>query len=184
MTRFSSSVITTVGCREQDDALVGLETIHLDQELIERLLALVMTAAEPGAAMTADRVDLVDEDDARRVLLALLEQIPYPAGTDADEHLDEVRTRDGEERHVGLACDSPRQKCLAGSRRTHQQHTLGNFSAQFLELLRLLEKLDDLGEFRLGFFDPGDVLEGDLLADVVDQLGLALAERHSAARCR
>ena len=52
-----------------------LEAVHLDEQLVERLLALVVTAAEAGAAVAADGVDLVDEDDAGRVLLALLEQV-------------------------------------------------------------------------------------------------------------
>ena len=64
-----------VGGRDQDHALVGLEAVHLDQELVQRLLALVVAAAEAGAAMAADRVDLVDEHDAGRVLLRLLEHV-------------------------------------------------------------------------------------------------------------
>ena len=35
-----------VGGRDEDDALVGLEAVHLDQELVQRLLALVVAAAE------------------------------------------------------------------------------------------------------------------------------------------
>ena len=42
------------------------KAFDLDQQLIERLLTLVMTAAQTGAAMAADRVDLIHEDDARR----------------------------------------------------------------------------------------------------------------------
>src|SRR5262249_41445412 len=61
--------------RNQDDALVRLEAVHLDEELVQRLLALVVAAAQAGAAVTADGVDLVDEDDAGRVLLALLEEV-------------------------------------------------------------------------------------------------------------
>src|SRR6266849_8481566 len=53
-----------VGGRDQDDALVGLEAVHLDQQLVEGLLALVVAAAQAGAAVAADGVDLVDEDDA------------------------------------------------------------------------------------------------------------------------
>ena len=49
-----------------------------------------MTAAQASAAMTADRVDFINEDDARRVLLALFEKIAHAAGADADEHFDEV----------------------------------------------------------------------------------------------
>ena len=68
-----------VGGGDQDDAFVGLEAVHLDQQLVERLLALVIAAAEAGAAMAADRVDFVDEDDAGRVLLGLLEHVAHAA---------------------------------------------------------------------------------------------------------
>src|SRR5262249_576022 len=51
--------VGTVGRGDQDDALVRLEAVHLDQQLIERLLALVVAAAETGTAMATHRVDLV-----------------------------------------------------------------------------------------------------------------------------
>ncbi len=35
-----------VGGGDQDDAFVGLEAVHLDEQLVERLLALVVAAAE------------------------------------------------------------------------------------------------------------------------------------------
>ncbi len=101
--------VGTVGGGDQDHAFVGLEAVHLDQQLVERLLALVVAAAEARAAMTADCVDFVDEHDAGRVLLGLFEHVANAAGADAHEHLDEVRARDGEERHVGLAGDGARQ---------------------------------------------------------------------------
>ena len=64
-----------VGCGDEDDAFVGLEAVHLDEELVERLLALVVAAAEARAPVAPDGVDLVDEDDAGRVLLSLLEEV-------------------------------------------------------------------------------------------------------------
>ena len=42
------------------------------------------------AAVATDRVDFVDEDDARRVLLGLVEHVAHAAGADTDEHLDEI----------------------------------------------------------------------------------------------
>ena len=51
--------------RDDDHALVRLEAVHLDEQLVQGLLALVVAAAETRAAVPADRVDLVDEDDAR-----------------------------------------------------------------------------------------------------------------------
>ena len=63
--------------RDQDDAFVRLEAIHLDQQLVERLLALVVPATDASAAVPANSVNLVDEHDAGRVLLPLFEQIPH-----------------------------------------------------------------------------------------------------------
>ena len=76
--------------RDQDDAFVGLEAVHLDEQLVQRLLAFVIAAAETGAAMAANRVDFIDEHDARRILLRLLEHVAHARRTDAHEHLDEV----------------------------------------------------------------------------------------------
>ena len=149
--------------RRRDDAVVRLEAVHLDEQLIQRLLAFVVTAAKAGAAMTADRVDLVDEDNARRVLLALLEEVANTRRADADKHLDEVGTRNREEGNVRFARDRARQQGLAGSRGAHHQHALGNAAAELLELLRLLEELDDLLKLLLRLVNAGDVLEAALL---------------------
>ena len=110
--------VGTVGRSDQDHAFIGLEAVHLDEQLVQRLLALVIAAAEAGAAVAADRVDLVDEDDARRILLCLVEHVAHAGGAHADEHLDEVRAGDGEEGNVRLAGDSARKQRLAGAGRT------------------------------------------------------------------
>src|SRR4051794_12324189 len=133
-----------VGGGDQDDVVLHLEAVHLDEQLVERLLALVVTAAQSGAAVAADGVDLVHEDDAGRVLLGLLEQVAHTRGAHADEHLDEVRAGDREERHAGLACHGAREKSLTGARRPVEQHSLGDARSQRLELLRVLEELLDL----------------------------------------
>jgi hypothetical protein len=162
--------VGTVGGGDQDDAFVGFEAVHLDQQLVQRLLALVIAAAEAGAAMAADRVDFVDEDDAGRVLLGLLEHVAHAAGADADEHLDEVGARDGEERHVGFAGDRAREQRLAGAGRADQQHALGESSAEALEFLRVAQEFDDLLQVLLGLVDAGDVLEGDAAMRSVSSL--------------
>ena len=66
-----------VGGGDQDDVVLHLEAVHLDEQLVERLLALVVAAAEPGAAVAPDGVDLVHEDDAGAVLLGLLEEVAH-----------------------------------------------------------------------------------------------------------
>src|SRR5947209_11503778 len=65
--------VGTVRSGDEDDAVVRFEAVHLHEELVQRLLALVVSAAEAGAAVTSDGVDFIDENDARRVFLSLLE---------------------------------------------------------------------------------------------------------------
>ncbi len=166
-----------VGGRDHDDVVLRLEAVHLDQQLVERLLALVVAAAHAGAAVAADGVDLVHEDDAGAVLLGLLEEVADAARADADEHLDEVRARDREERHAGLAGDRAREQRLAGARRSVEQHALRNPGAERLELLRVLEELLDLVELLDGLVDPGDVTEGDLRRVDRHPLGAATCRR-------
>ena len=170
-----------VGGGDEDDALVGLEAVHLDQQLVQGLLALVVAAAEAGAAMAADRVDLVDEDDAGRVLLGLFEHVADAAGADADEHFDEIRARDREEGHVGFAGDGAGEQGLAGAGRADQQDAPRNAAAEALELLRVLQELDDLLQVFLGLVDAGDVLEGHAAVGLGEQLGLGFAETHGLA---
>ena len=170
--------VGAVGRGDEDDAVVGLEAVHLDEELVEGLLTLVVSAAEACAAVTTDCVDLVDEDDAGSVLLALLEEVANAACADADEHLDEVRTGDGEEGDVGFAGYCAGEKGLAGAGRSDEEDALGDAATEALELLRFAEELDDLLEFFLGFVDAGDILEGDLLLLHGEQTGARLAEAH------
>ena len=164
--------------RDQDDPLVRVESVHLDEELVERLLALVVPSAEAGSALAADGVDLVDEDQAGGVLLALVEQVPDPRGADPDEHLHEIRAADREEGDIGFAGDGPGEEGLPGPGSPYEQNALGDASAELLELLGVLEELDDLIELFFGFLDAGHVLERHLLGQSREQLGPALAERH------
>jgi len=62
--------VRPVGCGDQNHAFIGFKPIHLDEQLVERLFALVVSAAQTGATMASDGVDLIDEDDARSIFLA------------------------------------------------------------------------------------------------------------------
>ena len=102
-----------VGGGQHDHALVAGEPVHLGEDLVERLLALVVTAeVDRPAPGPADRVELVDEDDRRCDLLRLLEQVAHPARADADDHLDELRRRDRQERDRGFAGDGSASSVL------------------------------------------------------------------------
>ncbi len=173
--------VRAVGRGDQDDAFVRLEAVHLDEQLVQRLLALVVAAAKARAAMPADGVDLVDEDDARRILLRLLEHVAHAARADADEHLDEIGAGNREEGNVRLAGDGARKQRLAGARRSDQKHATRNAPAEPLKLLRIAQELDDLLEVLLRLIDARDVVEGDAAMRLRQQLRLGLAEAHGAS---
>jgi hypothetical protein len=63
---------------DHDHALPGVEAVHLGEDLVQRLLLLVVAAERHrAAAAPADRIDLVDEDDRRGRLLRPLEQVAH-----------------------------------------------------------------------------------------------------------
>ena len=85
--------VGTVGGGEDDHAAVGAKAVHLGEQLVERALALVVTAHVGLVATgTTHGVNLVDKDDAGGLLLGLAEEVSHARGTDADEHLDEIGT--------------------------------------------------------------------------------------------
>ncbi len=173
--------VRAVGRRDHDDVRVRVEAVHLHQHLVEGLLALVVAAAHAGATVSTDGVDLIDEDDGRRVLLGLAEEVAHARGTDADEHLDEVGTGDRVEGGSGLAGDGAGEERLAGSGRAVQQHALRDAGSDGLELRGVLEELLDLMELFDGLVGTGHVGEGDGGGLLVDELGLGLAELHDLA---
>ena len=170
-----------VGRGHDDDALGGVEAVHLREHLVERLLALVVAATESGAPLASDGVDLVDEDDGRRLLASSGKEIADPAGTDADEHLHEVRTADRHERHAGLTSHGTGQKGLAGARRAHQQDPLRDPGADLLEPSRRLQEVNDLADLQLHAVISGDVAEGRRRSFGRVLLRLRLSDRHDAA---
>jgi hypothetical protein len=51
-----------IGGGENDDADICLEAVHLDEQGVERLLALVVHRADVDAALAADGIQLVNKD--------------------------------------------------------------------------------------------------------------------------
>src|SRR5262249_20525065 len=170
-----------VGRAHDDHALARVEAVHLRQQLIQRLLALFVAAERALDANLAERVELVDEDDAGRLGFGLLEEVADARGADADEHLDELRSAETEKRHVGFAGDRAREQRLAGSRRADEQHAFRNAAAEIRVLLRVLQELDDLFQLFTSFVDAGDVGEAHLHFVALVDLRAAARERHDPA---
>ena len=54
--------IGAVGRRDDYNALVCAKAVHLDEQLVQSLLALVMSAAHACASVASDGVYLIDKD--------------------------------------------------------------------------------------------------------------------------
>ena len=175
--------VGAVGRGEHDDRLRRLEAVHLGEDLVERLLALVVGAGHVDRALARapDRVELVDEDDRRRGGARLGEEVAHARGADADDRLDELRGRDREEGGVRLAGDGAREQRLAGPGGAGEEDAVGHATAEALVALRVLQEVDDLRQLLLGLVDAGDVGEGDADRLRVDAAGARAAELPQAA---
>ena len=72
--------VRPVGGRDRDHTAVALEAVHLCEDPIQRLLTLVVAATHAGPALATNCIDLIDEHDARSLLLGLsLSHTPWPA---------------------------------------------------------------------------------------------------------
>jgi len=183
--RSQQGVVEDVGAvrrGDDDHARVAREAVHLRQDLVESLLALIIRReATARRALPPDGVDLVDEDDARRVLLRVSEQASDARRADADEHLDELGTGAGDERDTGLARNRSGKQCFAGPGRTLEHHASGRLGTHFIILLGVRQEVHDLLEFEFGRVAAGDVVERDARLGLHLDLALGLEHAHGPA---
>src|SRR5216117_2781067 len=122
-----------------------------------------MAATYAMPTMTPDRVNLIDEDDAGRGFLALLEHVANTRRADAHEHFNKVRAANRKEWDIGFPRNGARQECLASAGRSDQENALGNPAAELLEFLGIAQELDKLLHFVLCFFYASYIAECDLV---------------------
>ena len=60
--------------------------------MIECLFTIVMATAHAGATMATDSIDLIDEDQARRMLFPLFKEVTHTTGSNTDKHFYEIRS--------------------------------------------------------------------------------------------
>src|SRR5271157_1219341 len=82
--------VRPVGCGHNNDTLVRFEPVHFHEQLVKRLLSLVMSSTEARSSVPAHSIYLVYEYDAGCILLALVKQVSHARRTNAHEHFNEV----------------------------------------------------------------------------------------------
>ena len=82
--------VGTVGGSHHNHAEVGFKAVHFDQHLVEGLFTLVVAAAKASATLTAYGINLVHENNARRIFLGILEHVANAGRAHTHKHFDEV----------------------------------------------------------------------------------------------
>mmetsp|Transcript_32035 Transcript_32035/g.59641 ORF Transcript_32035/g.59641 Transcript_32035/m.59641 type:complete len:249 (+) Transcript_32035:866-1612(+) len=130
--------VGTVGGSENNDSGVTLETVHLGEDLVQSLFTLVVTSGNTGTTLTTNRINLINEDDARGVLLRHVEEITDAGSSDTNEKLNELRTGGRNERHSSFSGGSTSEKSLTGTGRTLHNNTLRDLGSELSELFGVL----------------------------------------------
>ena len=115
-------ILQAVRRAHHDHLVARAEAVELDEQLVQRLVLLAVEGV--AAARLADGVELVDEDDRRRVLARLLEELADAGGAEAGEHLDERRGALRVEARARLVRDRLRGERLAGAGRAVEEDPL------------------------------------------------------------
>mmetsp|Transcript_31319 Transcript_31319/g.50291 ORF Transcript_31319/g.50291 Transcript_31319/m.50291 type:complete len:330 (-) Transcript_31319:441-1430(-) len=152
--------VGTVSSSKDNDASVALETVHLGQNLVQGLLALIVATRDTGSTLTADGINLINEDDARSVLLRHVKEITDTRSTNTNKELNEFRTGGRDEGNSSLSSGGTSEQGLTSTRRTLHNDTLRNLCSELSELLRVLEEFHDLLKFLLGLVVTGNLIEG------------------------
>ena len=77
-------------CRSQHyNGFVTIKAVKFHQQLIEGLITLII-ARNAHRTLSTHCIDFIDEDDTGRRLASLIEEVAYPAGTNANKHLDKL----------------------------------------------------------------------------------------------
>src|SRR5439155_19724304 len=109
----------------------------------------------------ADGVELVDEDDRRRVPAGGLEELADPRRAEPGEHLDEGGGALRVELRTGLVRERLREQRLARPRRPVQEDPLRDARPEAREAARVAQEVDHLLQLRLRLVQPGDLLPAD-----------------------
>ena len=147
--RAGSSDLDEVRRADDEDEFVLVEAVHLGEQLVDHRV--LDAAAGVGAAGGGERVELVEDDDRRRRLAGLVEDLPQVLFALADPLALQFRPADDRDRRADAGGHRLGEVGLAGARRAPEDHAARD---QFFEPARsprrrsrvaLREHVEDFG---------------------------------------
>ncbi len=138
-----------------------IKAIHLNKQLVECLLTLIIPASARISSLATDGINLIDKDDTWRMLFCLFEEIAHSGRTDTNKHLDKLRTAHTVESNSCFTSDSTRDQGFASTRSPHKQHAFRSTSPHCRKTLRMFQKLDNFLQLHLCLFNSCHILKKD-----------------------
>ena len=170
--------VLTVSRRDDDHTFIGFKTVHLNQQLVQCLLALVIATAHANTTGTAHSIDLIDKHDARSVLFGLLKHVTDTGCPHTNKHLNKVRTGNRKERHARLACNCTRQQRLTSPRRALKQRALRDLTTKAAKFLRVTQEFNDFFQLFFGFINACDIIKRYTSMFLGQQFRLGFTKAH------
>ena len=160
--------IGSVGGRDDHEVRTRLQPVHQCEQLGDEAL---FGFAGHAVALGCDRIDLVDKDDAGRVLARLLEHFAQRLFALAIARTHDLGSVDGEEIGIAFVSDRLREPRLAGAWRSVQQHALRRIHTQPGEQFRIAQRqFNHFAQLLDGFLHPADIVVIDHRARIARRL--------------
>merc|ERR1712127_261274 len=115
--------INTICCCDGDDTRVSIETIHLNQNLVNGLFTFIVTSSLATSTLASYSINLINKDNARGILIGLSKDVTDTGSSHTNKHLHKFRTTDGDEWDSGFTGNSLGQKSLTSTRRSIKDDT-------------------------------------------------------------
>ena len=134
-----------------------------------------------GISGLTDGINLINENDARRSLVRLPEQISYTTGSHTHEHLHKIRTGKRIEGHIGLSCHSLGKQSFTGSRRSYQKGSLRKLRTDRSVFCGIMQEVNDFHKAFLRLILTCHILKADagVLLHIHLRLGLSYSRESS-----
>src|SRR4051812_17052759 len=96
-----------------------------------------MPPAEPGTTMSANGIDLINENETGRSLPCLLKEVSNTRGSDTYKHFDKVTATDRKKWNISFSSNRFSNQSFSCTRGSHQKDTFWNSSTEFLKFFRI-----------------------------------------------
>src|SRR4029077_8246379 len=88
-------------CRcDNDNPFLCVKSVHLNEQSVQRLLALIVPATESMTTVPSKGIDLINKNNAGCGFFSQLKHVTHDCGANTDNHFYKIRAADTEKRYI------------------------------------------------------------------------------------